>query len=152
MVVCYLKALVAIAVALSILMMGPWMVQQRTGNSGWVDTIWTFSLGLVGAGSAVAGAAYVTDEAKKKKKRRFKAVTAWQDDALEANAHTAHGKHVGLMLDFGDTREVVLKAGVSLSAPRSMAQRAGRSARMGFQRRRRKCKKDMERAARPLCR
>ena len=35
------------------------MVQQRTGNSGWVDTIWTFSLGLVGAGSAlwpVAGA------------------------------------------------------------------------------------------------
>jgi steroid 5-alpha reductase family enzyme len=36
------------------------MVQQRTGNSGWVDTIWTFSLGLVGAASAlwpVAGAA-----------------------------------------------------------------------------------------------
>jgi len=28
-------------------------VQQRTGNSGWVDTIWTFSLGLVGAGSAL---------------------------------------------------------------------------------------------------
>ena len=22
-----------------------WVVQQRTGNSGWVDTIWTFSLG-----------------------------------------------------------------------------------------------------------
>jgi steroid 5-alpha reductase family enzyme len=22
-------------------------VQQRTGNSGWVDTIWTFSVGLV---------------------------------------------------------------------------------------------------------
>ena len=36
------------------------MVQQRTGNSGWVDTIWTFSVGLVGAGSAfwpVGGAA-----------------------------------------------------------------------------------------------
>src|SRR4029079_5565267 len=55
----YLEALSAIAVALAILMAGAWLVQQRTGNSGWVDTIWTFSVGLVGAGSApwpVAGA------------------------------------------------------------------------------------------------
>jgi len=55
----YLEALAAIAVALAILMAGAWLVQQRTGNSGWVDTIWTFSVGLVGAGSAlwpVAGA------------------------------------------------------------------------------------------------
>jgi steroid 5-alpha reductase family enzyme len=60
MVVFYLEALAAIAVALSVLMAGAWAVQQRTGNSGWVDTIWTFSLGLVGAGSAlwpVGGAA-----------------------------------------------------------------------------------------------
>lgn len=49
----YLAALVAIAVALSTLMAGAWVVQQRTGNSGWVDTIWTFSLGLVGAASAL---------------------------------------------------------------------------------------------------
>jgi steroid 5-alpha reductase family enzyme len=56
----YLEALAAIALSLSLLMTGAWMVQQRTGNSGWVDTIWTFSLGLVGAGSAlwpIAGAA-----------------------------------------------------------------------------------------------
>ena len=60
MMVLYLEALAAIALSLSLLMAGAWMVQQRTGNSGWVDTIWTFSLGLVGAGSAlwpVAGAA-----------------------------------------------------------------------------------------------
>ncbi|MGH6641881.1 MAG: DUF1295 domain-containing protein [Bradyrhizobium sp.] len=60
MTVLYLQALAAIAVALAFLMAGAWVVQQRTGNSGWVDTIWTFSLGLVGAGSAlwpVAGAA-----------------------------------------------------------------------------------------------
>jgi len=60
MVVLYLEALAAIALSLSLLMAGAWMVQQRTGNSGWVDTIWTFSLGLVGAGSAlwpIAGAA-----------------------------------------------------------------------------------------------
>lgn len=56
----YLQALLMIAVALSALMALAWVVQQRTGNSGWVDTIWTFSLGLVGAGSAlwpIAGAA-----------------------------------------------------------------------------------------------
>jgi steroid 5-alpha reductase family enzyme len=60
MIVTYFEALAAIAVSLSILMAGAWLVQQRTGNSGWVDTIWTFSLGLVGAGSAlwpIAGAA-----------------------------------------------------------------------------------------------
>ena len=60
MTVLYLEALAAIAVSLSVLMAGAWLVQQRTGNSGWVDTIWTFSLGLVGVGSAlwpVAGAA-----------------------------------------------------------------------------------------------
>ena len=60
MTVVYLEALAAIAVSLSILMAFAWVVQQRSGNSGWVDTIWTFSLGLVGVGSAlwpVAGAA-----------------------------------------------------------------------------------------------
>ena len=60
MTILYLEALAAIAVSLSILMAGAFLVQQRTGNSGWVDTIWTFSLGLVGVGSAlwpVAGAA-----------------------------------------------------------------------------------------------
>src|SRR3954470_16427621 len=49
----YLAALVLMAASLSILMAGAWAVQQRTGNSGWVDTIWTFSLGLVGAAGAV---------------------------------------------------------------------------------------------------
>jgi steroid 5-alpha reductase family enzyme len=49
----YLGALLAIAISLSILMAGAWLVQQRTGNSGWVDTIWTFSVGLVGAASAL---------------------------------------------------------------------------------------------------
>jgi steroid 5-alpha reductase family enzyme len=49
----YVAALAAIALSLSILMAGAWVVQQRTGNSGWVDTIWTFSVGLVGAASAL---------------------------------------------------------------------------------------------------
>jgi steroid 5-alpha reductase family enzyme len=53
MIISYLGALAAIAVALSVLMAGAWLVQQRTGNSGWVDTIWTFSLGLTGAAGAL---------------------------------------------------------------------------------------------------
>jgi steroid 5-alpha reductase family enzyme len=59
MTISYLEALAAIAVSLSILMTMAWAVQQRTGNSGWVDTIWTFAVGLTGAGGAlwpVAGA------------------------------------------------------------------------------------------------
>src|SRR6202012_3428143 len=59
MTIVYLWALLAIALSLCVLMACAWVVQQRTGNSGWVDTIWTFSVGLVGAGSAlwpIAGA------------------------------------------------------------------------------------------------
>jgi steroid 5-alpha reductase family enzyme len=52
-VVWHLEALAAIALSLSILMAMAWTVQQRTGNSGWVDTIWTFSVGLVEIGSAL---------------------------------------------------------------------------------------------------
>jgi steroid 5-alpha reductase family enzyme len=53
MTILYFEALAAIAVSLSILMAFAWVVQQHTGNSGWVDTIWTFAVGLVGAGSAL---------------------------------------------------------------------------------------------------
>ena len=53
MTVFYLGALAAIALSLSVLMACAWMVQQRSGNSGCVDTIWTFSLGLVGVGGAL---------------------------------------------------------------------------------------------------
>src|ERR1700755_2915099 len=44
----FIAALVAQTVALSVLMSGAWVVQQRTGNSGWVDTIWTFGVGATG--------------------------------------------------------------------------------------------------------
>jgi steroid 5-alpha reductase family enzyme len=47
-----LEALLAIAASLSVLMASTWVMQQRTGNSRWVDTIWRFSLGLAGVGSA----------------------------------------------------------------------------------------------------
>jgi len=49
----FLVALGAIVVALSVIMAGAWLVQQRTGNSGWVDTIWTFGLGVTGLVTAL---------------------------------------------------------------------------------------------------
>ncbi len=41
------------AVLLSAVMAVAWVVQQRTGNSGWVDTVWTFGLGAIGVASAL---------------------------------------------------------------------------------------------------
>jgi steroid 5-alpha reductase family enzyme len=49
----FLGGLAAIALSLAILMAFAWVVRERTGNSGWVDTIWTFALGLTGAGAAL---------------------------------------------------------------------------------------------------
>ena len=38
-------------------MSGAWMIRERTGNSGWVDTIWTFGLGHGGNRRRAAAAA-----------------------------------------------------------------------------------------------
>ena len=39
----------AMAVALSAVMAGAWMIQRRTGMTGWIDVCWTFGVGLVAA-------------------------------------------------------------------------------------------------------
>ena len=49
----YLIAIVGLTVAFALLMAGAWLLQQRSGNSAWVDTIWTFSLGGLGILSAL---------------------------------------------------------------------------------------------------
>jgi steroid 5-alpha reductase family enzyme len=49
----YLEALGGIVASLSVLMAGAWVVQPQTGKSGWFDTIWPFSLGLVSVGSVL---------------------------------------------------------------------------------------------------
>jgi steroid 5-alpha reductase family enzyme len=53
MVLAFASALAVMAAALCTLMAGAWVIQQRSGNSGWVDTIWTFSVGLVGMNAAL---------------------------------------------------------------------------------------------------
>lgn len=55
----FLIALVVISAALSAIMSVAFVIQQRTGNSGWVDTVWTFGLGLTGG---LAALSHVTGE------------------------------------------------------------------------------------------
>src|ERR1700752_1249834 len=64
MTIVYLWALLAIALSLCVLMALAFLVQQRSGNSGWVDTIWTFAVGLVGAGGALWPSAGVAPNAR----------------------------------------------------------------------------------------
>jgi len=39
---------------LAVFMAFAWLIQQRTGNSGWVDTVWTFGVGVTGIAGATA--------------------------------------------------------------------------------------------------
>jgi steroid 5-alpha reductase family enzyme len=39
---------VAATILLSVVMTGAWALQRATGNSGWVDVVWSFGLGLAG--------------------------------------------------------------------------------------------------------
>ena len=50
----FLAALVGTAVLLSLAMAGAWAIWRRTGNSGWVDTTWTFAVGGTGIVGALA--------------------------------------------------------------------------------------------------
>ncbi len=45
--------IVAIAVGLSLAMAGAWAVQRATGQSGWIDTIWSLAVGLGGIAAAL---------------------------------------------------------------------------------------------------
>jgi len=49
----FIVALIVTAAALSLIMSLAWAVEQRTGNAGWIDTVWTFGLGAVGAAGAL---------------------------------------------------------------------------------------------------
>lgn len=47
-------AIVCAGLALSLIMAAAWIIQRRTGNSGWIDACWTFGTGIVAAGLALA--------------------------------------------------------------------------------------------------
>lgn len=46
-------AIGSLSVMMSLIMAGAWLVWRQSGNSGWIDTIWTFGLGAIGCGSAL---------------------------------------------------------------------------------------------------
>jgi steroid 5-alpha reductase family enzyme len=48
-----LAAAATITMALSMVMTVAWLVQQRSGNSGWVDVFWTFGTGGVAAAASL---------------------------------------------------------------------------------------------------
>lgn len=49
----FAAALVFVAVAMSAFMALATLVERRTGNSGWIDVVWTFGLGLTGIAGAL---------------------------------------------------------------------------------------------------
>lgn len=107
----HLGAVVAMALSLSALMAIAWVVQQRTGNSGWVDAIWTCSVGLVGA----AGALWPIEATVPISRQWLVAtlVTVW---ALRL------GGHIGVRAAAGvdDPRYAALASEWGASAPRRM--------------------------------
>jgi steroid 5-alpha reductase family enzyme len=46
--------LLTAAAALALIMAAAWGVQRWTDNSGWIDAIWSFAVGSVGAGAALS--------------------------------------------------------------------------------------------------
>ncbi len=52
-----LIATVSLLAALAAVMAFAWMLWRRTGNAGWVDTVWTFGLGATGIVSTVTAIA-----------------------------------------------------------------------------------------------
>jgi steroid 5-alpha reductase family enzyme len=44
-----ISTLVILAVLLSFAMAAAWLIAERSGNHGWVDTIWSFATGIAGA-------------------------------------------------------------------------------------------------------
>jgi len=48
----FLAIVVAVGVSLAVIMSGAWLAWRSTRNSGWIDTTWTFGLGIVGCAGA----------------------------------------------------------------------------------------------------
>jgi steroid 5-alpha reductase family enzyme len=45
--------LLSLALGLSVIMTGAWLIQRATGASGWIDTIWSIAVGLGGMAAAL---------------------------------------------------------------------------------------------------
>jgi steroid 5-alpha reductase family enzyme len=109
----FVVALIAIVAGLSAAMTLAWAVEQRTGNSGWIDTVWTFGLGAVGIASALVPLA--SDHATSWPRRALvaAAVLAW---ALRLGFHIA-SRTAGIS---DDPRYAALRRGYGANAALQM--------------------------------
>lgn len=77
--------LMMLAIGLSAIMTGAWATQRATGSSGWIDTIWSFAVGLGGMAAAV-----LADGEPWRRAAAFAIVTVW---SLRLGLHIAARTH-----------------------------------------------------------
>jgi len=108
----FLVTVLCVSLALCVGMSLAWVAWQRTRNSGWVDTVWTFSVGIVGLAGAVLPP---TGAAALPSRRALVAVFAalW---ALRLGLHIARRTR-GIT---DDPRYAALLKGWGADAPRQM--------------------------------
>jgi len=78
---------------------------ELTGNNGLRGTVTTGGV----CGSDTRYTIYIAA----KFDQPFESFATWQDDEIHHGERKAEGKHTGAWLDFGDRREVQMKAGIS---------------------------------------
>jgi len=54
----FVTTVIAVALALSAIMTGAWLIWRHSRNSGWVDATWTFGVGAVGIVGALSPSAF----------------------------------------------------------------------------------------------
>jgi steroid 5-alpha reductase family enzyme len=67
-----LPLLIALAIGLSGIMTVAWAIQRATGSSGWIDTIWSFAVGIGGMAAAL-----FTEGEPTRRALAFAMVAAW---------------------------------------------------------------------------
>jgi steroid 5-alpha reductase family enzyme len=108
----FLLALACVAAALSAGMAMAWVVWRSTRNSGWIDTIWTFTVGAVGlVGALVPATGLLASDGRRGVVAAF--ALLW---ALRLGAHIAQ-RSAGRA---DDPRYAKLVAGWGADAPRQM--------------------------------
>jgi steroid 5-alpha reductase family enzyme len=75
------ELIILLAIALSAMMTGAWAIQRATGSSGWIDTIWSFAVGVGGIAATV-----FTDGDGSRRALAFAMVAAW---SLRLGLHIA---------------------------------------------------------------
>jgi steroid 5-alpha reductase family enzyme len=82
-----IAALAGVAAALALNMSIAWMIWRLSGNSGWVDTVWTFGLGVIGIGGALLPSLFAVGGVSAREMLVAALVTVW---SLRLGLHIGH--------------------------------------------------------------